>query len=137
MAKIKIRDIEGDADEIKNLFKDLGCDLNSYISTTPIKTRVSANWLFILGAAFFVLTCVIWCNLFNPSWTKVSILGLLLLLGLICVIVHHNHDKWAITVIPFATGLCLILVCLNVYTPQELAKRLESKTIDKIGGKQH
>jgi hypothetical protein len=135
MAKIKIRDIEGDADEIKNLFKDLGCDLNSYISTTPIKTKIPTYWLFILGAAFFILTCIIWCDLFNPSWTKVSILALFLLLGLISFIVHHNHDKWAITAIPLVTGLCLILVCLNVYTPQELAKRLENKTIDKIDGK--
>ena len=135
MAKIKIRDIEGDADEIKNLFKDLGCDLNSYINTTAIKTKVPTYWLFILGAAFFVLTCIIWCDLFNSSWTKVSILGLFLLLGLISFIVHHNHDKWSITSIPIVTGLCLILVCLNVYTPQELAKRLENKTIDKIDGK--
>lgn len=135
MAKIKIRDIEGDADEIKNLFKDLGCDLNSYISTTPIKSRIPTYWLFILGAVFFILTCIIWCDISSPSWTKVSILGLFLLLGSISFIVHHNHDKWAITAIPIVTGLCLILVCLNVYTPQELAKRLENKTIDKIGGK--
>jgi peptidoglycan/LPS O-acetylase OafA/YrhL len=135
MAKIKIRDIEGDADEIKNLFKDLGCDLNSYISTTPIKTKIPTYWLFILAGAFFILTCIIWCDLFNPTWTKVSILGLFLLLGLISFIIHNNHDKWAITAIPIVTGLCLILVCLNIYTPQELAKRLENKAIEKIDGK--
>jgi len=135
MAKIKIRDIEGDVDEIKNLFKDLGCDLNSYINTTPIKTKISTYWLLILGATFFILTCIIWCDLFNPTWTKVSILALFLLLGLISFIVHHNQDKWAITAIPLVTGLCLILVCLNVYTPQELAKRLENKAIEKIDGR--
>jgi uncharacterized membrane protein HdeD (DUF308 family) len=135
MAKIKIRDIEGDADEIKNLFKDLGCDLNSYISTTPIKSKIPTYWIFILGASFFILTCIIWCDLFSPSWTKVSILGLFLLLGLISYIVHNNHDKWSITSIPIVTGLCLILVCLNVYTPQELAKKLEDKAIEKFNVK--
>lgn len=135
MPKIKIRDIEGDVDEIKNLFKDLGCDLNSYIRTTPIKTKIPAYWLFILGAVFFILTCIIWCDIFSPSWTKVSILGLFLLLGTISLIVHYNHEKWSITAFPIVTGLCLILVCLNVYTPEELVKRLESKTIDKIDGK--
>ena len=80
MAKIKIRDIEGDADEIKNLFKDLGCDLNSYISTTPIKTKVPTYWLFILGAAFFVLTCIIWCDLFNPP-------------PVVCVLTNHTPHR--------------------------------------------
>lgn len=134
MAKIKIRDIEGDAEEIKNLLKDFGCDLNSYISATPIKKKIENIWLFVLGGAFFVLACLVWCDIFNPTWTKVSILGLFLLLGIISFIVHHNHDKWTFTAIPIVTGLCLILISLNVYTPQELAKRLENKTIEKIDG---
>jgi hypothetical protein len=135
MAKIKIRDIEGDADQIKNLLKDLGCDLNSYISTTPIKPKIPNVGIFILCSIFFILTCVIWCDLFNSTWTKVCILGIFLLLGLISYIVHNNYDKWSTTIIPIATGFCLILICLNVYTPQELAKRLENKAIEKINGK--
>lgn len=132
MAKIKIRDIEGDADEIKNLFKDLGCDLNSYISTTPIKNKIPHYWLFILGAVFFILSCLIWCDIFNSSITKIATLGLFLLLGLISVIVHYNHDKWTITAIPVVTGICLILICLNVYTPTEIAKKLEKEATEKL-----
>jgi hypothetical protein len=134
MAKLRIKDIEGDADEIKNLFKDLGCDLNSYINTTPVKNSIPNYWLVILVPVFFILTCLVWCDIFNPTWTKVSVLGLFLLLGLITLIVHHNHDRWPITIIQFFAGFSLILLSLNVYTPQELAKRIEDKTIKKIEG---
>lgn len=134
MAKLKIRDIEGDADEIKNLFKDLGCDLNSYINTRPTKSIIPNYWLYILVPVFFALTCLVWCDIFNPTWTKVSVLGVFLMLGLITIIVHHNHEKWSITGIQFFAGLSLILLSLNVYTPQELAKRIENKTIKKVEG---
>lgn len=39
MAKIKVKDLEGDAEEIKNLLKDFGCDLNTYINTQPITKK--------------------------------------------------------------------------------------------------
>lgn len=135
MAKIKIKDIEGDANEITNLFKDLGCDINSYLNTSPTKDKIPNYWLIILGVTLFILSCCVWCDLFSPAWTKVSILGLFLLLGLIVFIVHYTYEKWPITLIPSITGLCLILVSLNVYTPQELAKRLEETTTQKIDGK--
>ena len=56
MAKIKVKDLEGDAEEIKNLLKDFGCDLNTYINTQPITKKIPDFWLYILVPIFFILS---------------------------------------------------------------------------------
>ena len=120
MAKLRVRDIEGDADEIKNLFKDLGCDLNTYINTKPTVSKIPSFWLYVSVPLFFVLSCLLWIGIFDATWSKVITLFLFLILGITSIIVHFNHNNWSITSISFFTGLYLILICLNVYTPSEI-----------------
>ena len=132
MAKLRVRDIEGDADEIKNLFKDLGCDLNTYINTKPTVSKIPTFWLYVSVPLFFVLSCLLWIGIFDATWTKVITLFLFLILGITSIIVHFNHNNCSITSISFFTGLCLILICLNVYTPSEISKKIEKEAVSRI-----
>lgn len=120
---IRIKDIEGNAQQITDLCKNLGFDLNSYLNNKPQKKIISSIWLWILIPSFFVLTCLLWIVIVDPVLTKISVLGLFLILGIAIFIIHHNYDNWVISCIAGGTGLSLILICLNVYTPAELAKK--------------
>ena len=130
--KIKIKDLEGDADEIKNLLKDFGCDLNTYINTQPITKKIPDFWLYILIPLFLIVSCLIWVDVLNSTWTKVITLFLFLNLGFIVLIVHYNYNKTAISIITFLIGLCLSLICLNVYTPKEITKKIEEEAISRL-----
>lgn len=126
--KIKVKDIEGDSEQIKNLFKDSGFDLNSYLNVRPL-LKIHIAYVIISSVLFFSLTCLIWINVFNADWTKIATLGSILLLGVTLILVHYKYAMPSITWISFGIGLCLILLALNVYTPKELMKRLEEKTV--------
>ncbi len=135
MSKIKIKDIEGDATEIKNLFKDMGCDLSSYIEAAPLKKTVPQYWLWLSCIIFFINACSIWSGINNHFILKICTLSHFLLLGVILIIIHYNHEKWAITSIAAFTGLCVTLITLEVYTPKEIAGKLENSYMDKISNK--
>ncbi|MDF9796126.1 hypothetical protein OKW21_001389 [Catalinimonas alkaloidigena] len=130
--RIKIKDIEGDAKQITNLCKDLGFDISTYLNQKPVKKTISKTWLAIIIPCFFILSCVVWIGLLNPVLTKISILALFLLLGTTIFIIQHNYENWIISTIAGITGLCLILISLNIYTPEELAKKLERKALDEV-----
>ncbi|WP_343330360.1 hypothetical protein [Polaribacter staleyi] len=130
--KIRIKDIEGDAGQITDLCKNLGFDLNSYLNEKPVKKQINKIWIYITVPLFFILCCLVWAAPLNPSLFKVLILGLFLLLGAIVVIIQFNHDNWMISGISGITGICLILISLNVYTPQEIIKKIEKQTTNKL-----
>jgi hypothetical protein len=60
-------------------------------------------------------------------------MGLFLLYGSISWIFYYNFKSWSLTAIVGFVGLILILLALNVYTPQELAKKIEKNAIDTYG----
>jgi hypothetical protein len=130
--KIKIRDIEGDVQQISDLCRNSGFDLNSYLNNKPRKEIISKVWLGILISIFFVLACTVWIGAFNPELTKIAVLALFLILGAVVFIFYHNHENWVTTLIAGLTGLSLILLCLNVYTPKELAKKIEDQSINRL-----
>lgn len=135
MAKIKVKELEGEAEEIKNLLMHFGCDLNTYINTQPITKKIPDFWLYILVPVFFILTCLLWIGVFDSVWSKVVTLFLFLILGCTSLIVQFNHKNWVITAIAFFTGLCLIAIGLNVYTPKEITKKIEEETINRLPSK--
>ncbi|MGV8992788.1 MAG: hypothetical protein ACOH1O_01715 [Flavobacterium sp.] len=132
MALIKVKDLEGDAEEIKDLLIHFGCDLNTYINTQPITKKIPEFWIYILVPVFFMLNCLLWIGVFDSIWSKVVTLLLFLILGVSSLIVQFNHKNWPITGIAFITGFCLILIGLNVYTPIEITKKIEEETIKRI-----
>uniref|UniRef100_UPI004048AE23 hypothetical protein n=1 Tax=Flavobacterium sp. TaxID=239 RepID=UPI004048AE23 len=132
MGKIKIGDIEGEADDIKNLFLDLECDLSAYINAKPITDKIPKYWLYILTPIFFISACLLAVGLLDNNWSKVVTLLLFLILGFISLIIQHNYKDWRITTIAFLTGFCLILIGLNIYTPEQISKKIEEEAVKRI-----
>lgn len=128
MAKLKIKDIEGDPKDIHELFQSGGCDLPSYIGAGAKNKMLSAWWIVGVTLLFFILACCIWTELFNLIWTKVSILGLFLSCFLIIILVQYNYRNYLITILSAAAGVAIILMALNIYSPAEIAKKMESIT---------
>lgn len=130
MAQIKIKDIEGDAQDVKNILQELNCDLSAYLGAPAAPKNIPVFWIWIIIPVFFILASCLWIGLFNPAWSKVSILGLFSLCGSISLIIHYNFKNWSLTAIVGFAGLILILLALNVYTPQELAKKIEKNAVN-------
>jgi hypothetical protein len=132
MGKIKIKDIEGDAQDIKALLKDLNCDMATYLGATVPPKRIPLLWLYLSVPLFIILATSEWIGVFNPILSKVSIIGLFFLYSCIVLIFHYNFKNWSLTTIAGIAGLIIILLALNVYTPQEVAKKIESHAINSV-----
>ena len=132
MGKIKIGDIEGEADDIKYLFLDLECDLSAYINAKPMTDKIPKIWLYILIPTLFISTCLLSVEILDNNWSKVVTLLVFLILGIVSLIVQHNYKDWRITLIAFFTGFCLILIGLNIYTPKQISKKIEEETVKRI-----
>lgn len=133
--RIKLRDIEGDAGEITDLCKNLGFDLGSYLNEKPTKKDIPKIWIWIGVPFFFILCCIVWIFPLNAALYKISILALFIIWALIIVIIQFNYEKWILTLITGIAGMCLILISLEVYTPQEVVKKLEEQASEKMGEK--
>ncbi len=130
MGQIKIKDIEGDAQDVKNILQDLNCDLSTYLGAPAAPKMIPVFWVWIIIPVFFILASCLWIGLFNPAWSKISIMGVFTLCGAILVIVHYNFKNSSVTAIIGFVGLILILLALHVYSPQELARKIEKNTVD-------
>lgn len=126
MGHLKIKDIEGDAPDVSELFHKNGCSLADYLGTESRK-KLSVLWIWVMSAIFFVLASCLWNDIFNITWTKVSVLGLFTLGFLITIITHYNYKNWPLTVFTGLAGLVIISIALNVYTPQEMARKIEER----------
>jgi|GEM_PF-2100354 len=131
MGRLKIKDIEGDAPDVSNLFQIGRCDLASYLGAEEPPKKISNLWIWMIAGLFFILASCVWVDIFNEVWTKVAILGLFALCFLLLLMVHYNFKNWSLTVITGFAELVLILVALNVYPPQEIARRIEKTTVKK------
>jgi hypothetical protein len=126
MGHLKIKDIEGDAPDVSELFQKNGCSLAEYLGTEPRK-KLSVLWIWAMAMVFFILASCLWIDVFNLTWTKVSVLGVFTLGFLITIVTHYNYKNWPLTVITGLAGLAIVLMALNVYTPQEIARKIEDK----------
>lgn len=132
MANIKIKDVEGDAEAIHNLFKDSGFDWNKYLITENEKPKVHIGWLGLSIALFFIMACSIWNELLSGGWAKVTILGTLVMLAVVVSIIQLNYNNWQISAIAGVAGIFIISIALNIYTPQEAVKKIEAGTDNLI-----
>ncbi|HVU94848.1 MAG TPA: hypothetical protein VHE34_06465 [Puia sp.] len=123
MGRIKIKDIEGSEADVRKLFQKSGCSLAHYLKIDDRK-KIHVVWLWIFLAAFFIDASCVWTNIFSPEWQKVAVLGLFLLPSLLAVLVHFNYRNWALTTIVAFSGLILILIATDTYSPGEVARRI-------------
>lgn len=131
MGTVKIKDMEGNEEDLRNLFQMTGCSLARYLKIDE-REKVPITWLWILLFALFTVACCVWNNIFSPGWHKVAILGLFLLSFLLALLVHFNFRNWHLTAIAGIGALTLVLIATNVYPPGEVARRLSNVAEKKM-----
>lgn len=137
MGKIKVKDIEGAPKDIGLLFQEGDCNLAGYLGAEAARKKVKDKWIFLLISALFILSCCVWNDIFIPAWTKVSILATFFLSFFILLIVHSNYRSKMITMIVAVALAVNILLILKVYSPQEVAKKIENFTIEEYQNKKN
>ena len=131
MGKIKVKDIEGDPKDIQLLFQEGDCNLAGYLGAEAVRKKIKDKWILLLISILFILSCCIWNDAFNAVWTKVTILATFFLSFFILLIVHSNFRSKAITTIVVVALAVNILLILKVYSPQEVAKKIEHLTLEE------
>lgn len=130
MGKIKVKDIEGDPKDIRLLFQEGDCNLAGYLGAEATLKKIKEKWIWLLISILFILSCCIWNDAFNAVWTKVTILAAFFLSFFILLIVHSNYRSKAITtIVVFALAVNILLI-LKIYSPQEVAKKIEKIAVE-------
>ncbi|MCH5719893.1 hypothetical protein [Niabella hibiscisoli] len=125
MAKLKIKDIEGQAADVYALFKQGGCDLPSYIGAEPQRGKVAGIYILILLILFFIAGCFVFTGILNDVWTKVAILSTFFSGLSIIIVLHYNYKNVVLTILTGIAVLIIALLALQVYTPRDMAKKLK------------
>lgn len=123
--KIKIKDIEGDSEEVIRLFSSSDCSLSEYLNANkPIKIPLIA--IGILVVVVFIINCVLWILPMEYEATrKILILASFLLGGIGTIMAHMNWKNFVITFVTAITALLVLTISMNIYTPEEAAKKVE------------
>ena len=129
MAKMKIKDIEGNLKDIDELLQKHNCDLSSYIGAQKSVPKSIKTWLWIAGVLHFVLACMLLLDIFLTPINKVLMLGLIVSAIIIVFCVYLEFRNLQLAVLCFIGTLLIILITLNVYTPEEAMKKVEETVL--------
>jgi hypothetical protein len=132
MGRIRIKNMEGKEEDLRNLLQKSGCSLTDVLKIKKRK-KVSAIWLWMLVFAFFTLACCVWNDIFAPGWQKVAILGLCLLPFVLIFLVHFNYRNWSLTTIAGLGTLVIVAIALNVCTPKEITGKVVKGAEKRLG----
>lgn len=131
MAKLKIKDLEGTPKDIDELFQKHNCDLSSYIGAEKLVPKSNKIWLWLGGVFHFVLACLLWLDIFPMPVNKILLLGLIVSAIILVFCVYLQFRNLQLAILCFFGTLLIILVTLNVYTPQEAMKKIEETVLNK------
>ena len=135
MAIIKIKDIEGEAEDIQRLFHDEGRDITDYLGVDRTSRRLSKWWIVGVAALFFILSCCICAKNIPGGWNTAAILGEIMIPFVIIGMIHYKHRNWVITMIAIIACVAMASVAFHVNSPQGLIQHIEELIIKLIGGK--
>lgn len=135
--RIKIKDIEGDSEDIRDLFLSNNCNLAEYLE---IPNHISFNLRWLIGCVclYIVVLCILW-NIPSDYIICYKILMLLsiALAVLSVVLVHAKYKNYALSFIAIIGVLILYLIAANIYTPEEVAKKIERHVDGRLTEQQH
>lgn len=122
--RIKIKDIEGDADVLASLFASSDCSLGKYLNAD--KNHKIGLGVFI---GFIVFSLLLLVLLWIIPATMVIMNKILIILSLasICGVVIAIHLYWEETFVTFiglAFFVCLFLISIGAITPEEAGERI-------------
>ena len=133
MAKIKIKDIEGDDKALTDLFASSDCSLAEYLNVKPVK-EYPLTALIIVISLFSVCSCLLFIGLFESQSAieRVFIILEFLLLGFSILSVHLYWKNTGATIITTIVSLCIMAVSLGIWTPEEAFEKMENQVEQQI-----
>ena len=108
--KIKIKDIEGEAEELTKFFADSNCSLEDYLNPNKSpKIKVSA--LIVTVVVYAILACVLFClPKEHIIMTKILTIICFMLAGVSVIFTHLYWRNTTATIIAVAVFFLLYLV---------------------------
>lgn len=125
MAKLKIKDLEGDPKDIDKLFQKHNCDLSSYIGAEKSVSKNIKIWLVSVCILHFILACLLWLDIFTIPIYKILFLSLIFSSIIIVICVYLQFKNVHLAGFSFLGILLITIVALNIYTPQQAIKKIE------------
>lgn len=125
--KIKIKDIEGEAEELTKFFADSNCSLEDYLNPNKSpKIKISA--LIVTVVVYAILACVLFCL---PKEyiivTKILTIICFMLAGVSVIFTHLYWRNTTATIIAGAVFFLLYLVAIEVISPAEAGLNVKDK----------
>lgn len=125
--KIKIKDIEGEAEELTKFFADSNCSLEDYLNPNKSpKIKVSA--LIVTVVVYAILACLLFClPKEHIIMTKILTIICFMLAGVSVIFTHLYWRNTTATIIAGAVFFLLYLVAIEVISPAEAGLNVKDK----------
>ncbi|TRZ42168.1 hypothetical protein [Robertkochia solimangrovi] len=126
---MRIGDIEGTPEEIKDLVDNQGLDIGKYLKATPsISNKRNHNiGLFISIAIFLILNICVWTINFSDTYEKIAIVILLALICFITILIHQRHENFMISGLVILFSIVIMSVCLDFITPKDALEKIDKE----------
>lgn len=125
--KIKIKDIEGEAEELTKFFADSNCSLEDYLN--PNKSpKIKVSVLIVTVVVYAILACVLFClPKEHIIMTKILTIICFMLAGVSVIFTHLYWRNTTATIIAGAVFFLLYLVAIEVISPAEAGLNVKDK----------
>lgn len=125
--KIKIKDIEGEAEELTKFFADSNCSLEDYLNPNKSpKIKVSA--LIVIVVVYAIFACVLFClPKEHIIMTKILTIICFMLAGVSLILTHLYWRNTTTTIIAGSVFFLIYLVAIEVISPAEAGLNVKDK----------
>ncbi|WP_077405335.1 hypothetical protein [Cellulophaga omnivescoria] len=126
---MRIGDIEGTPEEIKDLVDNQGLDIGKYLKATPSITNKKFHniGLFISIAFFLIINICVWTIDVSDTIEKISIVILLALICYITILIHQRHENFMISGLVILFSIVIMSVCLDFITPKDALQKIDKE----------
>ncbi|MDN3664390.1 hypothetical protein ACFFU1_11585 [Algibacter miyuki] len=126
---MRIGDIEGTPEEIKDLVDNQGLDIGKYLKATPSITNKKFHniGLLISIAIFLIINICVWTIDVSDPLEKISIVILLALICYITILIHQRHENFMISGLVILFSIVIMSVCLDFITPKDALQKIDNE----------
>ncbi|MDA9564284.1 hypothetical protein N9R81_06400 [Flavobacteriales bacterium] len=123
---MKIKDIEGSADEIGQLCREQNLCINAYLGVK----KETPSWAVLLSFTIYAMVCIIhyyMMPLASEEWVTFIFFAAILSFGVLVFIVTKKYEKTGLTLVVAFIGALLLSVSMHILTPVEATKVIQKK----------
>lgn len=127
MSKIKIKDIEGETDELVKIFSNSDCSLADYLNANK-KPQINGVLFLVFVIIYIILACVLFC--LPPKHELIINVLKILSFPFAGITILFTHLYWrniTATVIAGLVSMCFYLVSIGTMSPEEAGLKINQK----------